>query len=279
MTVASSLPDMPLTPFDKGATPLYAFQGDTRLSYCLYVPKSHTRDGTNTYPLIVAVHGTERGATEYRDGFSEFAETHQAIVLAPLFPANLFFIGDLENYKLLHAGGVRFDLALLSMIDEAAARYRMDADKFLMFGFSGGGHFAHRFLYTHPDRLKGVCIGAPGVVTLANPNLKYPLGLNGMADFLGGPIQPENIPDVPIHCVVGAEDTYTRGITVLEGSEVFWTPGINDTGLTRIDRLNTLAQSLRDAGCDVTMEIVPGCGHDPRPLIPSVQSFFKRFFD
>lgn len=268
-------PEFRLTPYDIGPTALYALQSDTRLSYCLYVPKNYSQDDSQTYRLIVAVHGTERWATKYRDGFAEFAENHQAIVLAPLFPANLFFVGDLENYKLLRAGDIRFDLALLDMVDEISMRYRIEAEKFLMFGFSGGAHFAHRFLYTHPDRLLGVSIGAPGVVTLCDQDLKFPLGLKGMAEFLGGAIKIDQITNVPVHCVIGSEDTQTEGITVLE-DEIYWTPGINDTGRTRIARLHSFAHWLRQMGCDVSFDLVPGEEHHPKQLVPATQKFFAK---
>lgn len=260
--------------YDKGPTPFFALQSDTRLSYCLYVPTDYDPDGDQTYPLIVLCHGTERWPAHYRDNFSDFAKQHQAIVLAPLFPWNLFFVGDSENYKLLKMGDIRFDLALLSMVDEVAARYRLRSSKFLLHGFSGGGHFTHRFLYAHPERLLGASIGAPGVVTLCDPTLDYPLGLKGMAEFLGGPINPDGIAHVPVQCVVGSADTDTWEITLTPNETMYWVPGINDTGRTRIERLRSLATSLEKAGCSVRFDLVDGVDHDQDGIVPTVQSFF-----
>ncbi|MCX7561900.1 alpha/beta hydrolase [Sulfitobacter sp. F26204] len=260
--------------YDIGSTPFYALQSDTRLSYCLYVPTDYDTKGEITYPLIVLCHGTERWPANYRDNFAAFAQQHSAIVLAPLFPCNLFYVGDTENYKLLKMGDIRFDLALLSMVDEVASRYRLESHKFLLHGFSGGGHFSHRFLYTHPERLLGVSIGAPGVVTLCDPTLEYPLGLKGMDDFLGDKIKPDCIADVPVQCVIGAADTETWEITVEKGDPLFWTPGINETGRTRIDRLRSLAGSLEGAGCKVRFDLVEGVDHDEDGVAPAVQEFF-----
>lgn len=265
--------------YDKGATPFYSLQSDQRLSYCLYVPISYRKTGDQRYPLVVLVHGTERGAGHYRDNFAAFAEEREVIVLAPLFPANLFFIGDFENYKLLRHDDLRFDLALLAMVDEVAARYRLASDKFLMHGFSGGGHFTHRFLYAHPDRLLAASIGAPGVVTLCDPALDYPLGLKGMAEFLGDGIRPEAIGEVAVQCVVGAADTETWEIQVPEDSGPFWTPGINDTGETRIDRLRALAASLEAAGCSVRFDLVEGVEHDEDGVAETVMEFFAGEID
>ncbi|MEM1079363.1 MAG: PHB depolymerase family esterase [Pseudomonadota bacterium] len=259
--------------YDKGHTPFYALQSEPRLSYCLYVPKDYAVKGDQTYPLVVLMHGTERGAALYRDHAAGFAEMHQVIVLAPLFPCNLLFVGDTENYKLLRAGDLRFDLALLSMVDEVASRYRLASDRFYLHGFSGGGHFAHRFLYAHPTRLRAVSIGAPGVVTLCDPALTFPLGLKGMAEFLGDPVYPENLSKIPVQCVVGTADTDTWEITV-EENEIYWTPGINETGRTRIDRLRSLAGSLEAAGCAVRFDLVEGAGHDETQIAQTVAQFF-----
>src|SRR5690606_39266483 len=97
---------------------------------------------------------------------ADFARAHRVVVLAPLFPAGMTEPGELSSYKLIRHGGIDYDRVLLGMVAEVAARYRLAGERFYLHGFSGGGHFAHRFLYLHPERLAGVSIGAPGIVTL-----------------------------------------------------------------------------------------------------------------
>ena len=155
-----------LSYYDFGRTTVYACQADPRFSYCAYVPENYKEDAENRYALAVVVHGTDRGMVAYREHFIDFAEANDCIVLAPLFPVGIPSQGDLSNYKLIRAGDIRFDHVLLAMVEELARKYRVDAERFLLYGFSGGGHFAHRFFYLHPKRLAGVSIGAPGVVTL-----------------------------------------------------------------------------------------------------------------
>ena len=78
---------MKLGYYDVGRTPFFASQTDQRVSYCLYAPKSLAEEQDRSdVRLIVAMHGTGRTATAYRDGFAELAERRRAIVLAPLFP-------------------------------------------------------------------------------------------------------------------------------------------------------------------------------------------------
>ncbi|WP_425450506.1 hypothetical protein, partial [Virgifigura deserti] len=140
-----------LSYYDFGRTTVYACQLDQRFSYCAYVPEDYDEEGSDRYPLAVIVHGTERGMQNYRDAFADFAEEHGVIVLAPLFPVGIVTPDDLSSYKLLRHEALHYDAVLLSMVAEVRERYRLAGERFLLYGFSGGGHFTHRFLYLHPD--------------------------------------------------------------------------------------------------------------------------------
>ena len=71
-----------------------------------------------------------------------------------------------EGFKYMREGDIRYDRVLLAMVDEVAQKLETRFDRFMMFGFSGGGHFVHRFFYLHPGRLLAASIGSPGAVTL-----------------------------------------------------------------------------------------------------------------
>jgi hypothetical protein len=70
------------------------------------VPEDYDETGTERYDLIVAVHGTDRTASEYRDRFAAFCDEHDCIVLAPLFPAGLGRRTELHASARLRAAGV-----------------------------------------------------------------------------------------------------------------------------------------------------------------------------
>jgi pimeloyl-ACP methyl ester carboxylesterase len=261
-----------LSYYDKGATPFFAAACDQRLSYCLYVPPDRASGDPGLRPLIVLVHGTERGAARYRDEFAGFAEAHDCIILAPLFPANLSGPGDLDNYKLIEHVGIRFDEVLLSMVDEVAKKHGIQ-DRFALHGFSGGGHFAHRFFYLHPERLSAVSIGAPGVVTLLDERLPWWTGVADMEERFGRAINYEAMRRVPVQMVVGGDDTETWEITIPEGSS-WWMPGANDAGATRIERLRSLQRSFAENGISVRFDLVPEVAHNGWAVLSAVQSFF-----
>jgi pimeloyl-ACP methyl ester carboxylesterase len=222
---------------------------------------------------VVVVHATDRTAQAYRDAFADFAEEHEVVVVAPLFPAGITAPGELESYKLLGGDGVRSDLVLLEILDEIAALYRVDVSRVLLHGFSGGGHFAHRFLYLHPERLRAVSIGAPGLVTLLGADRPWWAGTADVERVFGRSLDPDAIARVPVQTVIGADDVATWEITIPEGSPL-WVEGADDAGVTRLDRIDALRRSLEGAGVSVRHDVVDGCGHSGWPLLPAVQDFF-----
>ncbi|GAA2848494.1 hypothetical protein GCM10010517_05740 [Streptosporangium fragile] len=264
-----------LSYYDLGRTPFFACEADQRFSYCLYVPEDYDESGHQRYELVVVVHGTDRTAAEYRNLFADFCEAHDCIVLAPLFPAGIARRDELHDYKFIDYGGIRFDRVLLSMVDEVAAKYRLDGSRMLMHGFSGGGQFVHRFFYLHPRRLRAVSIGAPGLVTLLDPHWPWWAGTRDFTERLGARLDLEAMRDVAVQMIIGAEDTDTWEITVTE-QDALWVEGADSAGATRVDRLSSLHRSFTDAGITARLDVVPGAAHSGFDILPAVQDFLSR---
>jgi predicted peptidase len=265
--------------YDLGATPYFASRSDQRFSYCLYVPEDYDQDGDEALDLVVLVHGTARWAEHYRQSFAEFAIRHRAVILAPLFPAGMTAPGELSSYKLLRSGGVNYDLVLLDMVSEVAERYRLRSRRFLLHGFSGGGHFAHRFLYVHPQRLLGCSVGAPGIVTLLDSRYDFWVGIRDFEARFGQPLDLRQMREVPVHMVIGADDTETWEIR-LTPSDDWWMDGAEPLAdANRIERMAALRRSLEENGISVDQDVVTGAGHDGRLMLPYVERWFAKVLD
>ncbi|PMR76208.1 hydrolase [Billgrantia endophytica] len=263
--------------YRRGSTTVFASRHDPRFAYCLYVPEGLDED-PGAYTLLVAVHGTGRTMSAYRDAFAEFAEYHRCVVLVPLFPVGPCGDGEPDGYKYIIEGDIRYDRAMLAIIDEVSQELGIDASRFLMFGYSGGGHFCHRFLYLHPERLLAASIGAPGAVTLLDDKRDWWVGIRDFERVFGHPIDLETMREVTIQLVVGAADIETWEINHQPGSRR-WREGINDAGPTRIDRNNALRASLEGHGMQVEQAIVPNVPHDGMKVLPVVKAFFKRVLE
>ncbi|MEM8562527.1 MAG: PHB depolymerase family esterase [Pseudomonadota bacterium] len=280
----TALADPPrFTWHDKWYVPFQASQIDPRFSYMMYVPTDYDENGDKDYPLVVLVHGTERGPHHYLKQNAEFAEENDVILLAPLFPIGTHGGKDLENYKFLEYKGTRYDLILLSMVDEVRSKYRIDGDRFYLFGFSGGGHFSHRFFYLHPHRLQALSVGAPGVVTFIDDDSDWWVGTKNVYWRFNARLNPEAMQDVPVHMVIGAEDVevwYEDGPGVIEKDDPFYMgedvagATYNAAGKNRMERMTNLKNNFEAQGIAVEMEVVPDAGHDETDMFPAMQAFF-----
>lgn len=261
--------------YDFGPTPFVALPNEQRVSYCLYVPKHFaTADAAarRHWRLIVAMHGTGRTAAAYRDHFATFADAHDCIILAPLFPVGLIEPGEMSNYKRIKFHDMRFDQLVLDMVDLVGRRYDIDVTRVALFGFSGGGHFTHRFLYLHPDRLFAASIGAPGGVTLLDDTRDWWVGTRNLRAVFGVDVDLAAMRRVMVQMVVGAEDTDTWEITLKPGMPG-WMEDANIAGATRIDKIASLKAGFEAAGIAVRHDVLPGVRHEGLKVVGAVQDF------
>jgi poly(3-hydroxybutyrate) depolymerase len=259
-----------------GQTPFFASTIDQRFSFGLHVPKCHSFDGPDL-PVLVIIHGTRRQIGNYFTKLKDFSEQHRCVIFCPLFPAGTTDPEDIHNYKTILYKDIRFDLVLLSMLDQATKIWRLKVDRFFMHGFSGGGQFVQRFFYLHPNRLAAVSIGAPGRITPPDNTQPWPAGLSDVHGLFG----ISNVPDfqtmarVPVQMVVGAND---RDTSMLEGIK---NPNSaeQEAGETRVERLNWLRRAWKDKGVIADMTLVPGVAHNGMRCLHAVEEWMGPLID
>lgn len=257
--------------YDLGPTVIFSCKADPRFQYCLYVPPQVGKGAK--VDLLVAVHGTGRTSfLDFRDGFAEFGRWNDVAILCPIFPVGVRGDGARSGYKYMQEGEIRYDLLLLQMVEEVAEKYGQDWSRFAMFGFSGGGHFTHRFAILHPQKLWAASIGAPGSVTLLDPTRDWWVGIRDIGARFGIEFDGAALARVPVQMVVGDADLETWEITHKPGG-TYWMEGANEAGRTRPERLATLAESFRRAGVSVQLDLVPGVSHDRIKVLDRVKDF------
>ncbi|HEY0294740.1 MAG TPA: alpha/beta hydrolase [Bordetella sp.] len=257
--------------YDLGNSIIYASRRDARFSYCTYVPP-HLDSARHPMEMVVIVHGTGRAFVEYRDAFAEFARWNDCIVLCPLFPAGVLGDGNRDGFKQLREGDIRYDDILLDMVDEVGERFGLQFPTFSLFGYSGGGQFVNRFALLHPEKLWAVSIGAPGSVTLLDPQQDWWVGTRDVQARFGKSIDLDALRRMAVHMVVGKADLETWEITHREGGK-FYMPGANDAGKTRPERMETLRRSFEAAGVAVTLDLIDNMPHDGMKAVGAVQDF------
>lgn len=255
-----------------GKTITTACSADPRFHYIMYVPPGVADGGKAS--LVVAIHGTTRtSAVEFRDGFAEFGRWNDCAILCPIFPANVCGDGNRSGYKYLQEQDIRYDEVLISMVNEVAGLYQQDWGTFALFGFSGGGHFVHRFAILHPEMVWALSIGSPGSVTLLDNDQDWWVGIRNLRGVFGIDFNREAFARIPMHMVVGAADLETWEITHSENSR-YWMPGANSAGATRPERLDSLKRSFESAGARVRFDLLPGVSHERTKVLDNVKEFF-----
>ena len=160
--------------------------------------------------LVVSVHGISRNAREQARSLSNAANRAGARLLCPLFEEDLF--GDYQ--RLGRVGlGERADLALDLMLEDYAevlsARENpvRPTETFDLYGFSGGGQFAHRYAMANPARVRRLAISAPGWFTFPDPNRRFPYGAKSSRRLPGVSFDLAGFARIPTLVMVGRKDT------------------------------------------------------------------------
>lgn len=260
-----------LTEYDFGSTPSRASRRDPRFSYCLYIPRAFRNRMPAACPLMLVVHGTDRINQTMRDYFSAVAEAASSMVLAPLFPVGVGDASDLDGYKYLSRHGIRYDLLLRDMIEEVAQYYGVAFQSTVIFGFSGGAHFAHRYAYLYPESLNGAVLAAPGMVTLLDDSCDIWAGTRNIAETFGHSIDVASLRRVPFLLLVGADDNAPHLADF--GSFGITRAHLKRIGSTRITRLKALRDNLQSHGIPVEYREIPRAGHDFKPVAAEALAF------
>ncbi|TPX15871.1 uncharacterized protein E0L32_000205 [Thyridium curvatum] len=294
LSTADVPPEFLEAAFLVGHIPLRSLPSEPRVSYALYVPKEQYNAKASAeakLPLLVHIHGTGRRLSGLDFDYPRFADRLGCAVLFPLFPCDLDGPDDLGSYKILRSHSLRADLALLSMLDEVGRVWPgIDTEKVFLEGFSGGGHFTHRFLYLYPERLAAASVGAPGKATSLDETQNWPIGIADVEDRFGRTVKKEVIAQVPIQMVVGSEDVHGHG-----GAE-FWAwvrtqrlkaQGISEedaakTHIRTVEVVGDRVKTLRDLqaewlaqGITVQFDVVDGVAHDEQGVRGTVLEFIE----
>jgi hypothetical protein len=209
-------------------------------------------------PLMVAVHGIRRRAKLQARLFAPFIESIGGTLVAPLFRRKRY-----ADYQRLGRPGLgqRADLALKRILDEVGSMTGVSTRSIVMFGYSGGGQFVHRFAMAYPRQVLGMAIAAPGWYTFPNRDLPYPEGIGPCEDLPDVFLDPGRFLQIPTLVLVGEHDR-TRDQTLNRTGKLD-----ARQGKTRIERARKWTAAMETAALQYNYEtkikfcIVPGCGH------------------
>ncbi|HKA58104.1 MAG TPA: hypothetical protein VKD28_05780 [Gemmatimonadales bacterium] len=237
----------------RGRVALRAAASDPTQEYLLYVP----RDAAPGAPVMVSVHGISRNATKHPVIFAEMCEKLGVVMVVPIFKKDAH-----RDYQRLgrKGRGKRADLLLHRLLAEVTSLSGADVTRIHLFGFSGGGQFAHRYAMAHPHRVAKVVVAAAGWYTFPDPQQRFPYGIRQVRALEGIAFDPEAFLRVPMRVLVGSLDTTMENTRNTART-------VAQQGATRLDRARRWVTAMQDAATalglepQVTLAEVPDIGH------------------
>ena len=174
-------------PIVRGSVLRRRVSSDPELTYRLFVSNAW-KPGV---PLFVAVHGIRRGDKNQASQFAPYIDSIGGVLVAPLFPKKRF--PDYQRLGRL-GRGLRADLAFKRILADVGDLLGTAFPELVMFGYSGGGQFVHRYAMANPRQVKRVAIAAPGWFTFPDMSQPYPRGIgrtSTIADLFFDPAQED----------------------------------------------------------------------------------------
>jgi pimeloyl-ACP methyl ester carboxylesterase len=236
--------------------------------YCLYVPPKVLK-APEGVRILVSVHGytgqedNEKGRKIVRrtaERWAKLAQKEGWVVLAPHFDETRFN----RRYQTLNTGGLRADVRLHQLIEKTEKMLPgIKTDKLLLFGFSGGGQFVHRYAAFHPERVDRAVVGAPGWYTWPDPSLTYPVGTR--SKYLPKGLKPKmcELCGLDLLVIVGDMDLTAGAFEKKYGDHNL----LELQGEGRVYRAQNWVDAMReyagehDCPFNIKLEIVPFTGH------------------
>lgn len=247
---------------------------DSAQFYYLYLPRKTRAQA----PLFVSVHGISRNARQHARLFAPLAERYGVVLVAPYFERVRF--GDYQ--RLGRTGrGERADQMLDRILTEVGREVAVPTARIHLFGYSGGGQFAHRYAFAHPERVVSLAVGAAGWYTFPDPGSRYPHGVGTTTDLAGVHFHPERFLRVPARVYVGGADA-VRDRALRTGARLD-----RQQGRTRLERGRAWVRAMRAAAharglaTPYTFELLPGADHSFRRSVEHgdlAERVFQYFF-
>lgn len=209
-------------------------------------------------PIFVAVHGIRRRAELQARLFAPLIESTGGTLVAPVFSSKRH-----SDYQRLgrHGKGERSDLALNQVLRDVFEHTGTEPHPVVMFGYSGGGQFVHRYAMANPRRVKRLAVAAPGWFTFPDGSRAYPEGIGKTRSLPDLLFDPARFLQIPTLVLVGENDV-ERDSALQQRKSVDAVQGKNrmERGRRWIAAMSAAASRF-NYDTVFRFSIVPGCGH------------------
>lgn len=227
-------------------------------------------------PIMFLMHGDGRNAKGYLNSMKFYANKYNFIVIAPRFSTDYYPSRDYHRGGIFDKSGKMKDKEdwTFSMVeplfDYVKEIMNKDNKGYILYGFSAGSQFAHRYTWFFPDnRAEQTIPVAAGSYTMPDYDIDYYYGLRDVKNQ----VSERNIDKAlakNLTIAVGDADTI-RG-----RSDLPKTAKADAQGKTRVERAEYFYKAAkrlakeRDVEFNWKFVLVPGVGHSSGQMAPYV---------
>ena len=212
-------------------------------------------------PVVVALHGMGGSGPGMASVLLDQARANGWVLVAPTIP-----YGDWRDPAQLTGEELRLMPQLATLLDyvrdEAGVVSARADGRVMLFGFSRGAQAALRLAMLYPEKVDAVAAFSAGTYTLpvrsvataAGPALaRMPFGVADLTELSGRTVDRGGLAGVRFLIGVGATDNRDGDV-----------PRQWDTyvGRNRVERATRYAAVLGELGCEASLSVVPGTGHE-----------------
>lgn len=261
----------------KGSVDQFEYTGykplsDRPVAVYYYIPHDLPEDA----PIMFLMHGNGRNAKGYLNSMKFYADTHKFLVIAPRFSTDFYPSRDYHRGGIFQKNGKMKDKEdwTFSMVEPLFDYVKEITNKnntgYILYGFSAGSQFAHRYTWFFPDnRAEQTIPVAAGSYTMPDYDIDYYYGLRNVKD---------QVPESNIDKALAKNLTIAVGDadTIRGRSDLPKTIEADAQGKNRVERAEYYFQEAKqlaqERGVDFNWKfvLVPGVGHSSGQMAPHV---------
>lgn len=230
--------------------------------------------------IIFVMAGRQRNADEYLESWIDWGKKNNYLVLAPQFDDKNWVEPLGYNFGNIASGKeanntpnpkAKWAFALIEqMFDYARKEFKINAQKYDLFGHSAGGQFVHRFMLFMPTaRVRTVIAANPGFYTLPDLNAVFPYGLRN---------SPHPITNKDLKNWTTRKLILMRGTAdILRTENLRQSPEADAQGQNRFERAAFMFSKVKSFNPKTTWQLieVPNVAHDQKGMALAAQKVLE----
>lgn len=230
--------------------------------------------------VLFVMSGRQRDADKYLESWIDWGQKNDYLVLAPLFDSTNWVEPLGYNFGNIASGKEtdntpnpksKWAFTLIEqMFDFAKKEFKLNAQKYDLFGHSAGGQFVHRFtLFMPTARIRTAIAANPGFYTLPDLNGVFPYGLKN---------SPHPITNKDLMNWTNRKLILMRGTAdLLRTESLRQSPEADAQGQNRFERAAFMFNKVKSFNPKTTWQMfeVPNVAHDQKGMALAAQKVLE----